>query len=31
MIFWFCSVWFQFFDVNEITDFNSDYDSIRSL
>lgn len=31
MIFQFYSVWLQFFDVNEITDFNSDYDSVRSL
>lgn len=26
-----CSVWFLFFNVNEITDFNSDYDSVNSL
>lgn len=31
IIFQFCSVWFQFFDLNKITNFNSDYDSVSSL
>lgn len=31
MVFQFYSVWFQFFDANETTYFNSDYDGVRSL